>query len=162
VTAGEQPGYAGYALCWWEALVAAGAGRQMPAGAAGHGHLRASDADREQVIDTLKDAFVEGRLTKDELGARAAQALASRTYAELTAITADIPVGLPGWLIEARPSARPVRTPARKPVTRKAIAWATCMIVLAPTVGAAFLTFYGGFIVLFLLALAGLVATTAP
>src|SRR5260370_26821823 len=34
------------------------------------GRLRASHADREQVIDTLKDAFVHGRLTKDEFDAR--------------------------------------------------------------------------------------------
>jgi len=34
--------------------------------AAGRGRLRASDADREQVIDVLKAAFVQGRLTKDE------------------------------------------------------------------------------------------------
>jgi uncharacterized protein len=38
--------------------------------AAGHGRLRASHADREQVIDTLKTAFADGRLDKDELDAR--------------------------------------------------------------------------------------------
>jgi len=54
----------------------------MPA-AAGHGHLRASHADREQVIGTLKAAFVQGMLAKDEFGARTGQALAARTYAEL-------------------------------------------------------------------------------
>jgi len=66
---------------------------QMPA-AAGGGHLRASHADREQVIGTLKAAFVQGRLTKDELDARAGQAFAARTYAELAAVTADLPAGL--------------------------------------------------------------------
>ena len=30
----------------------------------GRGRLRASDADREKVIDTLKAAFVQGRLTR--------------------------------------------------------------------------------------------------
>jgi len=34
----------------------------------GRGRLRASDADREQVIDTLKSAFVQGWLTRDQLG----------------------------------------------------------------------------------------------
>lgn len=53
--------------------------------------MRASDADREQVVDVLKAAFVQGRLLKDELDARAGQAFASRTYAELAAVTADIP-----------------------------------------------------------------------
>ena len=33
--------------------------------AAGGGRLRAGHADRECAIDTLKDAFVHGRLTKD-------------------------------------------------------------------------------------------------
>ena len=37
------------------------------------GHLRASYADREQVIGILKAAFVQGRLTKDELDARVDQ-----------------------------------------------------------------------------------------
>jgi hypothetical protein len=137
--------------------VAAGPGDQMAA-AKGSGHIRASDADREQVIDALKDAFVQGRLTKDELSVRAGRALVSRTYAELTAITADV-VSIPAWLTEARPR-RPDRAPARKPVNKKAVAWATCMILLPPTVWAAFLTYSGGFIVLLLFAFAGLVATT--
>jgi hypothetical protein len=140
--------------------VTAGPGGQMAA-AEGRGHIRASDADREQVIDVLKDAFVRGRLTKDELTARAAKALVSRTYAELTAITADILVPIPARLTEARPP-KPARAPARKPVSTKAVAWATCMIILPPTVWAAFLTYSGGFVVLFLFAFIGLVVTTGP
>jgi Domain of unknown function (DUF1707) len=54
------------------------------------GRLRASHADREQVMDVLKAALVQGRLTRDELDARLAQALASRTYAEL-AVVASAP-----------------------------------------------------------------------
>jgi hypothetical protein len=46
------------------------------------GHLRASHADREQVIGILKAAFVQGRLTEDELDARVDQVYASRAYAE--------------------------------------------------------------------------------
>ena len=69
-------------------------GDEIALGASGHDRLRASHADREQVIDKLKAAFVQGRLTKDELDARVSQALASRTYAELAAVTADIPAGL--------------------------------------------------------------------
>jgi hypothetical protein len=55
--------------------------------------MRASDADRERVIGVLKTAFVEGRLAKDELDLRVGQVLASRTYADLGALTADIPTG---------------------------------------------------------------------
>ncbi len=56
-----------------------------------HGRFRASRADREQVIEVLKAAFVQGRLTKDELEARAARVFQARTYADLAAVTADIP-----------------------------------------------------------------------
>jgi hypothetical protein len=129
------------------------------AAAKGRGHIRASDADREQVIDALKDAFVQGRLTRDEFGARAGRALVSRTYAELTTITADIPIGVPAWLTEAPPS-KPALAPARRPMNKKTVAWATCMIILPSTVWAAFLTYSGGFIVLVLFAFAGLVVTT--
>ena len=46
----------------------AGPGDEIAAGAGGRSYLRASHADREQVIDVLKAAFVQGRLTKDESG----------------------------------------------------------------------------------------------
>jgi hypothetical protein len=64
-------------------------------GLAGRGHLRAAQADREQAITVLKAAYAQGRLTKDELEARAGQAFASRTYAELAALTADLPAASP-------------------------------------------------------------------
>ena len=54
--------------------------------------LRASHADREQVIGLLKAAFVHGRLTKEEFDGRVDRALAARTYAELTRLTDDLPV----------------------------------------------------------------------
>ena len=50
--------------------------------ATGSGRLRASDADRERVVDTLKAAFVQGRLAEDELALRVEQVLASRTYGD--------------------------------------------------------------------------------
>jgi DUF1707 SHOCT-like domain len=53
----------------------AGPGDEMAAGAAGRGPMRASYADREQVIEALKDAFVHGRLTKGELGTPEAEPL---------------------------------------------------------------------------------------
>jgi hypothetical protein len=73
--------------------------------AAAAGRLRASHADREQAISALKAAFVQERLTSDEFDARVGQALASRTRAELAAITADIPVGPVG--------VEPVRRPGQ-------------------------------------------------
>ena len=70
----------------------AGPGNEVAAGGQDYGRLRASRADREQVIDVLKAAFVQGRLDQDELDLRAGQALAARTYADLAALTADIPI----------------------------------------------------------------------
>jgi hypothetical protein len=55
--------------------------RGLPA--ASRGYLRASDSDREQMIDTLKAVYAAGRLAKDDFDARIGQALAARTYAEL-------------------------------------------------------------------------------
>jgi hypothetical protein len=81
----------------------------MAAGAARGGRMRASHADREQVIDVLKAAFVQARLTRDDFDARVGQALASRTYAELAAVTASIPAGATG----AQRPCRPVQTRAR-------------------------------------------------
>jgi hypothetical protein len=69
----------------------AGPGDELEA--AGRDYLRASHADREQVIDTLKAAFVQGMLTKDELDLRIGRALASRTYGDLAALTADLSAG---------------------------------------------------------------------
>jgi hypothetical protein len=68
-----------------------GPGDELAAAAAGRGRLRVSHADREQVIGTLKDAFVQGRLAKDEFDLRVDRAFASRTYAELAAVTAGLP-----------------------------------------------------------------------
>ena len=65
----------------------AGPGNEI-AGGQDHGRLRTSRADRE----LLKAAFVQGRLDQDELDLRAGQALVARTYADLAALTADIPI----------------------------------------------------------------------
>jgi len=102
-------------------------GTQMAAAGAGQGRLRASRADRERVVDLLKAAFVQGRLTKDELEARVGQAFASRTYAELAAVTADIPVGL----VAAQPPApAPTRARTRVPMNT-AVTGTACLVVVA-------------------------------
>jgi Domain of unknown function (DUF1707) len=103
----------------------------MAAGAASRGRMRASHADREQVIDTLKTAFVHGQLTRDELDARTGRALAARTYADLAALTADIP--------PAPAAARPTRPPVpagRRPLAGAAAKSGICLIVMAAAMGA--------------------------
>jgi Domain of unknown function (DUF1707) len=96
----------------------AGPGEEIAAGAGGHSHLRASHADREQVIDMLKAAFVQGRLPRDEFDLRVGQALASQTYADLAAVTPTSPPGLTG----ARPPG-----PARKSTNEKAVTAVACV-----------------------------------
>src|ERR1700753_1618654 len=63
----------------------------MPLVAAGQGMLRTSRADREHVVGVLQLAFVQGRLAQDEFVGRVGRTLASRTFAELAAITGDLP-----------------------------------------------------------------------
>jgi hypothetical protein len=111
--------------------------------------LRAGHADREQVIEALKTAFVDGRLTKDQLAARTGRALAARTYADLAAVTADIPAEpaadlpltaepaaatpVPAGPTPAEPAATrpgPARPPApaiRRPVAKAAAVSGVCL-----------------------------------
>jgi hypothetical protein len=85
----------------------------LAAGPGGRAHLRASRADREQVILTLKAAFVQGMLAKDEFDLRVAQTFASRTYAELAAVLDDLPPGL-----RAATAGRPSPAQDGQPVVR--------------------------------------------
>jgi hypothetical protein len=55
------------------------------------GELRASYADRDRVAEQLRIAAGDGRLTAEELDHRLERALTARTYAELTALTRDLP-----------------------------------------------------------------------
>ena len=133
-------------------------GNEKAAVPGGYGHMRASYADREQVIGMLKAAFVQGRLTKDEFTVRTGQALASRTYGELTALTVD----LPARRSDIRPLPKPVKAYPPRRVDKKTVAWAVCMMLLPTTLGAAFVTYYVGFLVLFLLAFIGVTVTAQP
>jgi len=117
----------------------AGPGDQMASGAAGRGPMRASDADREQAIEILKEAFVLGLLTKDELDMRAGRALAARTCAELAALTPDIP--------PARAASRPTRPPVparQRPLARAAARSGGCLVLAAAAVWASFILDPGG------------------
>ncbi|MEU3406780.1 DUF1707 domain-containing protein [Streptomyces sp. NPDC006670] len=64
--------------------------RQQP-GAAAAPSMRASDADRERVVERLRDAVAEGRLDMAEFEERLEAAYKSRTYAELEPLTGDLP-----------------------------------------------------------------------
>ena len=79
--------------------------------------MRASDADRDRVLDVLRTAAGEGRLTADEFEERVQAVLAARTFGELAALTADLPV--PGRYVPSAPlppvPVPPVVTPAEPP-----------------------------------------------
>ncbi len=58
--------------------------------------MLAAAADRERVMDVVKSAYTEGRLTSAEFEERSSRVLAARTYADLQALVADLPVGAGG------------------------------------------------------------------
>ena len=106
---------------------------QRPA-AAGRGDLRASHADRDQVIGVLKAAFVQGMLAKDEFDLRVGQAFASRTYADLAVLTADIPAGL-----AAAPQPQPPWAPGEPGLPRPGLVLTVATVLYAGVWPVAFL-----------------------
>jgi hypothetical protein len=54
-------------------------------------HLRAADTDRDRTAELLRQAAAEGRITFDELDERISQAYAAKTFADLEALTSDLP-----------------------------------------------------------------------
>lgn len=54
--------------------------------------LRASHADRDRVVDALRVAGGDGRLSAEELDTRLESALSARTLGELARLTADLPI----------------------------------------------------------------------
>ncbi|MGI5509219.1 DUF1707 SHOCT-like domain-containing protein [Streptomyces sp. CA-106131] len=56
--------------------------------------MRASHADRDQVVEILRDAAGDGRLTSEELDERVEAALSARTIGELAGLTRDLPISL--------------------------------------------------------------------
>jgi Domain of unknown function (DUF1707) len=95
-------------------------GGTMAVAAVDRGHLRASHADREDVIGVLKTAFAAGLLAKDEFDRRVGRTLASRTYADLAAVTAGITAG-------------PRASKPSRPLTRaeNAAAWGVCGFIVS-------------------------------
>jgi DUF1707 SHOCT-like domain len=57
-------------------------------------HLRASHEDRDRVVEVLRDAAADGRITPEELDERVGTALVARTYGELAALVSDLPATL--------------------------------------------------------------------
>jgi hypothetical protein len=107
------------------------------------GALRASDADREQIVDRLRKASAEGRLAAHELEHRVTTALKARTYSELDATVADLPADRKGrrggsqWAVStvrAHPALLLVAIPIAMVVVAAVVAitvmWAAVMMIV--------------------------------
>jgi len=62
---------------------------------AGPPATRASDRERDAVVQRVQQAFAEGRLDDAEFDERMRAALVARTHADLDALLADLPADLP-------------------------------------------------------------------
>lgn len=67
--------------------------------------LRASDADRDRVVERLHRAATEGRIASEELEQRVTTALKALTYGELEGTVADLPDARRPALARSRRSA---------------------------------------------------------
>lgn len=112
--------------------------------------MRASDAERDQVVDRLHKAATEGRIAAEELEQRVTSALRARTYDELDAVVADLPSprqprgarhperrSPAGWAlaaVRANPLllvfAIPVLTTAVTMLIAATVVWAVLMVVV--------------------------------
>ena len=95
---------------------AAGTGSRgsTPAESGGGPATRASDRERDAVVQRVQDAFADGRLDDTEFDERTRAALTARTHADLDALLADLPAAAPG----AAPAV-PGRGPGRLAVALK-------------------------------------------
>lgn len=115
------------------------------------GAIRASDSDRERVVDLLRGGYTEGRLTLEEFDERTTAAYAARTWSQLRELTSDLPVEVnlrrpPGSAVGPPPSGRaaaqpgpgmPPPVPAGRPVFFPVLPFVILFIVLAGSVHAA-------------------------
>ncbi len=62
-------------------------------------NVRVSDAERESVAAQLREHYAQGRLTLDELNERLDRAFSSRTRADLSAVTIDLPYAPPSGVL---------------------------------------------------------------
>jgi len=77
---------------------------------AADGMMRASDADRDAAVDTLRDAYTAGRLTLEEFHERTSAAYAGRTWGDLRELFTDLPEQ-PALGADLPAAAEPSRTP---------------------------------------------------
>lgn len=86
----------------------------------GSPEVRASHADRDRIVDVLRVAAGDGRLTMEELDERVEAALSARTVGELAVLTADLPEAVTQGAVEAD---EVVRIEQEGSSTRRGDAW---------------------------------------
>jgi hypothetical protein len=95
---------------------------------------RASDAARDAAAERLKDAYVRGALTLEELHHRVSTALTAPTVADLSGLTSDVPsdtLALPPVpMAQAMASGHPARSQRKR-------VWLAALIIGAVAGGAA-------------------------
>ena len=89
-------------------------------GMARRGTFRASDEDRERIIERLHKAATEGRIAAEELEHRVSSALKARTYDELDSTVADLPA----------PRSRGRREPEHRSAGRRVVSTVTANPIL--------------------------------
>ncbi len=72
------------------------------------GEIRASDSDRESVVEVLREAYADGRLNLDEFDERTTTAYAAKTWADLRELTSDLPAGANLGSLRAAAAAGPM------------------------------------------------------
>jgi hypothetical protein len=84
--------------------------------------LRAADADRDRAAELLRRAAAEGRITFDELDERVSQAYTAKTFADLQALTSDLPGPGVSAPAPATPSYQPPEVPTGTPAPSVSVA----------------------------------------
>ncbi len=80
--------------------------------------LRASHADRDRVVELLRVAAGDGRLTPEELDERLEAALSARTVSELAVLTTDLPAAPGEATVQGAPRGTPLAAPQAKDLVR--------------------------------------------
>jgi hypothetical protein len=83
------------------------------------GNLRASHADRDHVVEQLRVAAGDGRLSPEELDERLDLALTARTYAELAVLVTDLPA--PGTAVAPTAGVSPALASAASAAPRELV-----------------------------------------
>jgi len=94
---------------------------------------RASDADRDRVIDTLRAAVSDGRLDPAEYDERVETALSARTFEALAPLTADLGPGTSVVPVPARPAAKRLVIKQKHGIVRRDGDWALPEVLVLRT-----------------------------